>query len=75
MTFTYRILISLNTRKVYQCIESFDDFPPTSKSYDHDKKVFKPALKGWLITQSFCSVNDVAPINKCQYLYIFTCEI
>jgi hypothetical protein len=41
----------------YTGIKLFNNLPPTIKSLNHDTKVFKPALKHYLLTHSY-SVDD-----------------
>jgi hypothetical protein len=42
----------------YIGIKLFNNLPPTIKSLNHDIKVFKPALKDYLLTHSFYSADD-----------------
>jgi hypothetical protein len=42
----------------YTGIKLFNNLPPTIKSLNYDIKVFKPALKDYLFTHSFYSVDD-----------------
>jgi hypothetical protein len=42
----------------YTGIKLFNNLPLTIKSLNYDIKVFKPALKDYLCTHSFYSVND-----------------
>jgi hypothetical protein len=41
----------------YTGIKLFNNLPPTIKSLNYDIKVFKPALKGYLFTHSYYSVD------------------
>jgi hypothetical protein len=53
-------------QKVVYCagIKLFSDLPPTIKSLNHDIKVFKPALKYYLLTYSFYSVDDFTYVEN-----------
>jgi hypothetical protein len=42
----------------YTGIKLFNNLPPAIKSLNYDIKVFKPALKDYLFTHSFYSVDD-----------------
>jgi hypothetical protein len=55
MTFICQIRTSLNIKKgeYYIGIKLFNNLPPTIKSLNHDIKVFKPALKDYLLTHSY----------------------
>jgi hypothetical protein len=41
----------------YTCIKLCNNLPPIIKSLNYDIKVFKPALKDYLFTRSFYSVD------------------
>jgi hypothetical protein len=45
----------------YTDIKLFDNLPPTIKSLNRDIKVFKPALKDYLLTHSY-SVDDLTSV-------------
>jgi hypothetical protein len=48
----------------YTGIKLFNNLPPTIKSLNHDIKVFKPALKDYLLTYSFYSVRDFTSVEN-----------
>jgi hypothetical protein len=48
----------------YTGIKLFSNLPPTIKSLNHDIKVFKPALKDYLLTHSFFSVDDFTSVEN-----------
>jgi hypothetical protein len=45
-------------------IKLFNNLPPIIKSLNHDIKVFKPALKDYLLTHSFYSVDDFTSVEN-----------
>jgi hypothetical protein len=47
----------------YTGIELLKNLPPTIKSLNHDIKVFKPALKDYLLTHSY-SVDDFTSVEN-----------
>jgi hypothetical protein len=49
----------------YTGIKLFNNLPPTIKSLDHDIKVFKPALRDYLLTHSLYFVNDFTSTENC----------
>jgi hypothetical protein len=59
----------------YTGTKLFNNLPPTIKSLNHDIKVFKPALKDYLLTHSFYSADDFTSVENSQALCISICEI
>jgi hypothetical protein len=47
----------------YTGIKLFNNLPPKIKSLNHDIKVFKPALKDYLLTHSFYSTDDFTSVE------------
>jgi hypothetical protein len=45
-------------------IKLFNNLPPTIKSLNHDIKVFKPALKDYLLTHFFYSIDDFTSVEN-----------
>jgi hypothetical protein len=53
-------------------IKLFNTLLASIKSSNHDIKVFKPALKNYLLSHSFYSVEEFTSIENfkyCKYLY------
>jgi hypothetical protein len=56
----------------YSGIKLFSKLPPYIKSLNHDIKIFKPALKEYLLSHSFCckriylNQKFSAIINRCK---------
>jgi hypothetical protein len=48
----------------YIGIKLFNNVPPTIRSLNHDTKVFKHALKDYLVTLSFYSVDDFTSVEN-----------
>jgi hypothetical protein len=48
----------------YIGIKLFNNLPPTIKSLNHDIKVFKPALKDYLLTHSFHYIDDFTSVEE-----------
>jgi hypothetical protein len=61
-----QIRTSLNIKKevYYIGIKLFNNLPPTIKSLNHDIKVLKPALKDYILTHSFYSVDDFTSVEN-----------
>jgi hypothetical protein len=57
-------LIKYQKGAYYTGIKLFNNLPPTIKSLNHDIKVFKPALKDYLLTHSFYSVDDFTCVEN-----------
>jgi hypothetical protein len=47
----------------YTGIKLFNNLPPTIKNLNHDIKVFKPALKDYILTHSY-SVDDFTSVEN-----------
>jgi hypothetical protein len=64
MTVICQIQTSLNIKKGVYCtgVKLFNNLPPTIKSLHNDTKVFKPALKDYLLTYSFYSIDDFTSV-------------
>jgi hypothetical protein len=45
-------------------IKLFSTLPDSIKSLNHDIKVFKPALKDYLLSHSFCSIEEFTSIEN-----------
>jgi hypothetical protein len=52
----------------YSGIKLFNNFPPTIRSLNHDIKKFKPALKEYLLSHSFYSVQEFTLAKNSQLL-------
>jgi hypothetical protein len=52
----------------YSGIKLFNNLPPTIKSLNHDIKKFKPALKEYLLSHSFYSVEKFTSTKNSQLL-------
>jgi hypothetical protein len=42
----------------YSGIKLFNNLPPSIKCLNHDIEMFKPALKEYLLSHPFCSVEE-----------------
>jgi hypothetical protein len=52
----------------YSGIKLFNNLPPTIKSLNHDIKKFKPALKEYLLSHSFYSIEEFTLAKNSQLL-------
>jgi hypothetical protein len=48
----------------YTGIKLFNNLPPTIKSLNHDIKIFKLALKDYLLTHSIYPVDDFTSVEN-----------
>jgi superoxide dismutase len=64
-------LTSYQKRAYYAGMKLFNTLSDSIKSLNHDIKVFKPALKDYLLSHSFYSVEEFTStenIKSCKYL-------
>jgi hypothetical protein len=70
LTFMCQTLPLVNIKKEFTILElSYSIiFPPTIKCLNHDIKKFKPALKEYLLSHSFYSVEELTSTKNSQLL-------